>query len=181
MDEPTTIETARLVLRPVVIEDAAAVAAIGNDLAVARTLFFLPHPFTEADARAWIEGTAPSTSLRFAARRRADGRLVGIAGVHPDAAGGAEIGYWLGRADWGRGYATEMARAVAGFAAEERGFDPLWAVVMPDNAASIRVLEKLGFVPDGSGERPHRLRGGPAAFNRYRRARPPPASGGAPE
>jgi RimJ/RimL family protein N-acetyltransferase len=70
---------------------------------------------------------------------------VGRAGViHPQGWPGAEVGYLLGKSWWGRGYASEAARAAMDWAFRERGFDRLLSLIDPDNAASIRVAERLG-------------------------------------
>ena len=74
----------------------------------------------------------------------ADGMVVGNIGSF-DAHGGREVGYWIDRAQWGRGIAS---RALALLLAEEP-LRPLQAGVAPSNPASRRVLEKAGFVPDG--------------------------------
>ena len=61
---------------------------------------------------------------------------------------GTEIGYGIGAAYWGRGYATEGAAALCRWALEN-GARTLEAEAAPENAASMRVLEKLGFRPTG--------------------------------
>lgn len=164
--ETDQLRTARLSLRPLVRSDAAAMAALSNDPAVVDTLSFLTYPVTEADIENWI-GAQPDLREWQVACRAWDGRLVGIAGIHPDDRGGAEIGFWLGRDQWGQGFATEIAQAIAGLA-KERGYLPIWAVVLPDNLASIRVLEKCGFVRDGEARRFYRQRAEELTVHRFR-------------
>lgn len=76
------------------------------------------------------------------------GDFVGCAGlkVYPPEPGRYEMGFHLRRAFWGAGYATEAAQAVVRHAFEVRGLDALLAGHNPENHASRRVLEKLGFV-----------------------------------
>ena len=152
-------------LRPLAPSDAAAVAELSNDPAVLHMLSFLTYPVTTADIERWL-GAQPDTHQWLVACAE-DGRAVGVAGIHPDQQGGAEIGFWLGREHWGRGYATEIARSVATLA-QEQGYRPVWAVVLPDNPASVRVLEKCGFVRDGEAVRFYRQRGEERPVHRYR-------------
>jgi ribosomal-protein-alanine N-acetyltransferase len=75
---------------------------------------------------------------------RESGAVIGDGGLHP-LGGDIELGYTLARAAWGRGYATELGRALLAFAFGELGAERVVAQVEPDNAASRRVLEKLGM------------------------------------
>ena len=92
---------------------------------------------------------------------------MGAGGIHPDDEGGAEVGFWIGRDHWRQGYASEVADAVVCLA-RNRGYRPVWASVLPDNAASVRVLEKTGFIRDGEARRKYRLRGTEELVHRYR-------------
>lgn len=78
-----------------------------------------------------------------------NGELVGGVGIRPrqgEAAGVADFGYWLGRDYWGRGLATEASRVLANHAFGRRGLRRLEAHVFAPNLASVRVLEKCGFI-----------------------------------
>ena len=141
---------------------------MSNDLEVLRSLSFLPYPLTAEFLEGWIDGQ-PDAFLWLLATRGRDGQPVGVAGIHPDDDGGAEIGFWIGRDHWGQGYASEIADAVVGLA-RSRGYRPVWALVLPENAASIRVLKKTGFIRDGEASRKYRLRGTDELVHRYRLA-----------
>ena len=158
--------TERLTLSRLARSDASAIAAMSNDLAVLRSLSFLPYPLTAGAVEVWVDGQ-PDTHEWFVASLTGEEQIIGAAGIHPDDKGGAEIGYWLGRAYWGCGYATEISEAVAAIA-RGRGHDPIWASVLPDNAGSIRVLQKTGFVRDGEARRVYRLRNSEMTVHRYR-------------
>ncbi|MFS0735582.1 GNAT family N-acetyltransferase [Sphingomonas sp. 1P06PA] len=141
--------TERLMLRPGWMEDAPALAAAIGDEAVASTLARVPYPYTLRDAEAFLgEPAGPLPRLLAFARTDGAPRLVGGVGLHPDAEGEVELGYWIARAHWGRGYATEAARAVVGMA-RAIGLLRLSSCHMVDNEASGRVLRKLGFRPTG--------------------------------
>ena len=82
---------------------------------------------------------------------RASGRLIGEAGLQLLEAGpDIELTYTLARAAWGRGYATEAARAVLLWGFSGLRLQRIVAVACPANAASLRVLEKLGMAPVGT-------------------------------
>ncbi|GGK26324.1 GNAT family N-acetyltransferase [Salinarimonas ramus] len=153
-------ETPRLVLRSLVPEDAPALRAITDDPAVAPFVSFLPHPFGLDDARALIARNREGASERFLGILR-EATLVGVIGAHAhapiDGREAIEIGYWLAPTARGAGIAREAAR---GLVARLRTLAPdarVVAEVTPENAASRRLLEDVGFVATGrSGERPGR-------------------------
>ena len=64
----------------------------------------------------------------------------------------AEIGYWLGKDFWGKGYATEAVQSVVAYAFEELSLVRLWAGAYQENTPSQRVLEKCGFYPHHTDE-----------------------------
>lgn len=83
----------------------------------------------------------------FALERSMDGRFVGAAGVlHPAEWPEAELAYALAQEFWGQGFAVEAVRAARQWAFARHGFSRLASFILPDNARSIRVAEKLGAV-----------------------------------
>ena len=130
------IETERLLVRPVEPHERAAMLALWLD------------PVNErADAnadpeqvRAWAEG------VPWGVWERATGELVGDCSLHFDTGFAEwELSYGLRRDCWGRGYATEAARACVRHGFETMGLEKIVADVDPANVASSRVLEKCGF------------------------------------
>jgi len=81
----------------------------------------------------------------WAVRERVSRDLIGDAGLYRTPAGEVELGYTFGYAWWGRGYATEAARAWLDAAFGELGLDEVVALAEPANGASLRVLEKAGM------------------------------------
>lgn len=143
-----TIDGVRCRLRPYRLTDSERLAAIADDPAVARWMTArFPHPYSIEAARAWIHCVAREAPVdNFAIE--VEGALAGGAGFAPfddERRGTAEFGYWLGRAHWGRGIATEAAGLLADHAFAERGLRRLQAWVFARNVASGRVLEKCGF------------------------------------
>jgi len=82
----------------------------------------------------------------WAVEHAATARLMGRCGLQeiPDT-GEIELDFLLGRDDWGRGHATEAARASLDFGFQTAGIETIVGIVHPENAASRRVLEKVGF------------------------------------
>ena len=77
-------------------------------------------------------------------------RLVGRVGFHqPEGWPAFELGWTLGRASWGKGYATEAARRCLDYAFNEMGRDHVISLIDPANVGSIRVAERLGYTPEG--------------------------------
>jgi len=153
------LETERLRLTPPADDDAETIARLANDWDVARRLARLPHPYHIEDAWVFLRELVPQ-GIVWAIRSGEEDALMGMMGLTPDpAGGGAEIGYWLGRPYWGRGYATEAGRAVVAYGLQR--FERLTSGYFEGNDASRRVLEKLGFQEVGRGAR-HSLASGRA-------------------
>lgn len=156
---PPHWRTERFRLRPLAAGDAPALRDMTDDPSITTVIPFLPAPFTVADAEALIASTAGGADRFCGAFRRSDGRLGGVVGVHLRGEGELEIGYWIGAAFRGRGYATETAGATIEVVRRVLPRRCIIAECRPSNAASWRVLEKLGFRPSGGdGTRPDRKR-----------------------
>lgn len=149
------LTTPRLVLRPLGAADAPAVQRLAGDPEVARSTADLPFPFDREAAEAWL---ATQEALREEGRlyafgieeAGAPGVLVGAVGLTVEPGHRrAELGYWLGRASWGRGYAGEAGRAVLAFAFDDLALERVFASHLASNERSGRVLRRLGFRPEG--------------------------------
>jgi RimJ/RimL family protein N-acetyltransferase len=154
MNEPPTIETERLVLRPFALEDAADVRRLAGDRAIADTTLLIPHPYPEGVAEEWIRGHRDLFRQReaavFAVTARETGALIGAIGLQTNPRHGrAELGYWIGRPFWNQGFATEAARAVVRYGFDELHLHRVYAHHMTRNPASGRVLEKVGMRLEG--------------------------------
>jgi RimJ/RimL family protein N-acetyltransferase len=152
------IETARLRLRPLVPDDAETLRELTDDATIIAAISFLRAPFTLDDARALIAMNGNGRDLFRGIRRRRDDALTGVIGAHEQESGAIEIGYWIGTQFQRQGYAAEAAR---GLVERLRTVTPgarIVAECRPDNRASWRILERLGFRPTGeAGARPGRL------------------------
>jgi RimJ/RimL family protein N-acetyltransferase len=137
--------TPRLLLRPGFPEDAPALAGIMSDK-IARNLAVVPWPYTLRDAEAFLASPRDPVlpSLLIFERTEAAPQLIGACGLGRRPSGAVEMGYWIARPFWGRGYATEACGALIDIA-RTLGLDSLEASHFIDNPASARVLDKLGF------------------------------------
>jgi RimJ/RimL family protein N-acetyltransferase len=142
--------TARLLLRPGWTEDAPALAAAIGDQLIVRNLATAPWPYSLRDAGAFLAQPRDPVLPSFLIFERTDGEplLVGSCGLGRRPSGAVELGYWIARPFWGRGFATEASTALVDIARALR-LPLLQASHFVDNPASGRVLEKLGFEPLG--------------------------------
>lgn len=140
------LQTERLLLRPPAASDATRIVEIAGDWEVARCLGRIPHPYGPSDVRDFLEHTVPR-ELVWAILLRQSAWLIGVLGLspRPDATC-AELGYYIDRAFWGRGYATEAVRVIVRYGFERCGYQKLISAYFADNPASGRVLAKAGFV-----------------------------------
>ncbi|MEO8115942.1 MAG: GNAT family N-acetyltransferase [Phenylobacterium sp.] len=144
------IATERLILRGPVREDAQRLAELLNDFNVAGMTSRIPHPYGPADAEAFLDRQSAKDAERdvgFVIEHRQFGLVGGLAFDAED--GKPELGYWLGRPFWNRGYATEAVRGALGWARRDWRRSVVIAGHFSDNAASGQVLCKAGFLYTG--------------------------------
>jgi RimJ/RimL family protein N-acetyltransferase len=139
------ITTARLTLRPPRAADAKPIAALVNDRRIAENTARIPHPYLLADAHDFLATANHSAGHLSLLITLHDGTLIGGCGIHPGHQAEPEPGYWIGVPYWGRGYATEAARALIDYAFGTLGCEQLTSRARVSNPASRRVLEKCGF------------------------------------
>jgi RimJ/RimL family protein N-acetyltransferase len=142
--------TDRLLLRPGWAEDAPALAKAIADMAIVRNLSTAPWPFSLRDAEAFLAAPRDPIlpSLLILERTQGDPVLAGACGLGRRSSGSVELGYWIARSHWGRGFATEAGEALIAIARTLK-VPALEASHFLDNPASGRVLEKLGFQSTG--------------------------------
>ena len=132
--------------------DAASIVRHANNINVAKNLRDrFPHPYTRADAKAFLRRIVRNeAAMNFAIE--VEGEAAGAIGFTIGAdveRFSAEIGYWLGESLWGRGIVTEALVMVTAHAFGRFNLLRLFALPFADNAASVRVLEKAGYLKEG--------------------------------
>jgi ribosomal-protein-alanine N-acetyltransferase len=149
-----TLRTARLALRAFTLADAPAVQHALSDAEIAAGTLRIPHPYPDGAAVEWITGLAPKWE---------EGKLAtwALADVATDAVLGAmslritaahhraEVGYWVARPSWGQGLATEALRAVLAHGFDAMGLHRIEAHHYVENAASGRVMQRVGMTREG--------------------------------
>ena len=172
-DDVFRLETRRLWLRWPRLADAAVLAALVGDKAVADMTGQIPHPYPDGEATRHIaltrarnaEGRQLGLALTF--KSQPDG-LVGMMSAVFDQPGGPRLIYWVGEPFWGQGLATEAAQAVIDCVFTLTAAAEIAATSRVINPASRRVLEKCGFAYVGSGLETLPARGGMVPCDRLR-------------
>ena len=148
---PERIETVRLLLRRPVVADAKAKYELSHDPEVVRYMDWGPHANLEGAtalidvaSKRWDSGEGYSWTITVPPDDHAIGSLACSVRGHS-----AEIGYVLARNAWGRGYASEAAKAVLEWATSLADIQRIWSTCDVDNGASARVMEKIGMTREG--------------------------------
>lgn len=159
---PERVSSHPVLMRLFTAADAPRVQVLAADADVAETTASIPHPYPQGAAAAWIAShdADRQRGAQYAyAIASADGAtLVGAIGLRPVADEHDNIGYWIGRPFWGRGYATAATMAITALAFGYLDCETLTASYLERNPASGRVLEKCGFALLRTVEREHRGR-----------------------
>jgi RimJ/RimL family protein N-acetyltransferase len=158
--------TKRLFMRMPTRDDIPALSRLVSDPLIARYTSQIRYPYTPPDARRFVESCAldpaPHVAAHFLLIPRANPRLIaGGAGFGWEIGGLPEIGYWVSASYRGRGFASEAVQALLYRIFTGSTAEIVSAACYPDNAASLRVLERAGFRRSGRGMR-HSL-----MFRRY--------------
>ncbi|HTJ66366.1 MAG TPA: GNAT family protein [Actinospica sp.] len=155
-----TLRTERLELRPWAEQDIDAITAACQDPEIQRYVP-VPAPYSRDDAETYVREVVPKgreagTDIIFGAFVADTGLPVASIGMHrikdldAPAGGVGEIGYWAAPATRGQGYMTEAAREVCRWAFDDLGLARIEWLAIAGNEASWRVVEKLGFVREGT-------------------------------
>jgi len=179
---PAPIEGERLVLRAFALGEAAELAGLLIDFEVVRFAGEIPWPYDPIQAAGFIAQShrhfAHGRDCIFAIARQEDAALVGCIALHAEPGhaepghsdpGGrvARLGYWLGHAYWGRGYATEAIGLALAFGFTERPFARIEAEAHVGNTASWKAMERAGMLFEGIVDLEFRCRGFTAPARRY--------------
>jgi len=155
-----TLETHRLTIRPYSEADIPELLLLIGAKEVAATTLRIAHPYTEQDARAFLEFAKEPGKMWLAITLRNDRRQIGGIGLRiEEQHQHAELGYWLGVPYWGQGYATEAAQELLRYGFEDLKLHRILATHFRHNPTSGNVLKKLGMRYEGC-QREHLLKWG---------------------
>ena len=152
MRPPEIIETERLILRLPILSDAETIfRAYAQDVEVVRYVIWKPHGSVE-ETVAFISDRIAAwndhRSFSWVITRKPTDDLIGMVEMRIEDFK-ANLGYVIARRFWGRGFATEAACSIVNWALNQERIYRVWAVCDVDNAASARVLEKVGMQREG--------------------------------
>jgi [ribosomal protein S5]-alanine N-acetyltransferase len=155
MIEQCVLEIRRLRLRPLELSDTSAIQKAACAREIADTMISLPHPYPAGEAERYVaqkeSEREAGRSVTFTIEQKVEGWFCGLVEVrdidreHLQ----GELSFWLAVEAWGRGYMSEVVKAVVRYGFEGLGLNRLYAYHMLRNPASGRVLEKSGFKQEG--------------------------------
>lgn len=151
-----TLTTERLVLSQPNVSDLEEVVLHMNSTSeISENTLTLPFPYREENAHFWFkmaeDGFANKDAFIFGIREKENLKLIGAIGLHIDLGNNkAEVGYWLGKSFWNKGYVSEALQRILKFGFEELNLNKVYASHFPHNPASGKVLEKNGFTFEGT-------------------------------
>ena len=149
MDAFPELNTPRLTLRKIQVEDIDALVQYANNRNISDHILNIPYPYQEPNAvfriSYVVQGFKNKTRYVFALVLKARAELIGEISLHLDNdKSKAELGYWVGEPFWGKGIATEAAGAILQFGFEKLGLPLIYATCHAENNASAKVLLKNG-------------------------------------
>lgn len=150
------IRTKRLLIREFQPSDRAALLAIVREPDQIRHMLLFLHTEEQLDDFLSMAiasaNTQPRLQWHFAVEDATTGHYLGSCAlmVEPDSPSSAELGYWFLRGAWGQGYATEASAAILDLGFRRLGFHRVWGKCHTQNAASAKVMEKLGMAYEGT-------------------------------
>lgn len=146
------IETERLLLRPFLLSDAEKVTYYCNDKMLNKSVANLPFPYTLDHALTWIDrqNTENYPFFDFAIVDKNTDELIGsISLSNRINQRVGELGYWIGRAHWHKGYATEASKAMIQFAFNNQNYHKVYARHFLSNPYSGEVMKNAGMIKEG--------------------------------
>lgn len=149
-----TIETERLILRAFSISDAKDVQRLAGDKAIVEMTLNIPYPYEDGMAEKWIkthqEQFNQGELISLAIVHKEDDYLIGNIGIIIDQKNeNGELGYWVGKDYWNKGYCTEATKALVEYSFIKIGLNRIYATHFKKNPASGEVMKKIGMSYEG--------------------------------
>ncbi len=148
------IETERLLLRPFELSDGPRVKELAGDKAIPDTTLNIPYPYKDGMAEEWILTHQPKFETgelaNYAIVLKSTQILIGAIGLVIDKRfNRAELGYWVAKKYWNKGYCTEAAEAMVEYGFHKLDLHKITATHISRNPASGKVMEKIGMKKEG--------------------------------
>ncbi|MFL0584012.1 GNAT family N-acetyltransferase [Solibacillus silvestris] len=149
------LETERLLLRPLTLDDSDRIEELAGEYDVAKSTLNIPHPYPKGSASQFIESiqTAEQNNkiVMFAIINKETKLLIGLINLNlsiPYQRG--ELAYWIGKEFWGNGYGTEAAKALLEYGFNFFKLNKIFAASFTTNPGSWKVMEKIGMKYEGT-------------------------------
>jgi len=154
MKSQPILKTQRLMLRPFTLADAPIVQKLAGDREIADSTLNIPHPYLDGAAEEWIgmhaEQLEKGRVVTYAIVLRKPDQLIGAMSLTlTQRFDRAEMGYWIGKDFWNRGYCTEAASAIMKFGFDNLKLNRIFAEHLTRNPASGAVMENIGMSFEG--------------------------------
>lgn len=148
------IETERLILRQPIAADIPEIITIANDPEVSSGTLNMPYPYLEKNGVSWVnmayQGFDNGDRFVFAIVLKGTRKFIGGTGFTFNSRfNRAELGYWVGKPYWNKGYTTEALAAIIRFGFKELKLNKFLATYFPHNPSSGKVMEKCGMIKEG--------------------------------
>ncbi len=150
-----TITTKRLILRPYRIDDAPRIEKLVSEKDIAKSTLNIPHPYPENSAKDFVtfalDMEKQGKMLSFAIIEKDENVLIGSVSFNlkKDFDRG-ELGYWIGKPYWNKGYGSEAAKALIRYGFGTLGLNRIYAAAFEQNPGSWRLMEKIGLKYEGT-------------------------------
>lgn len=173
MQELIHLQTERLILdRPTESDLDDFVIHMNSCEDFSKNLFNIPFPYTREDAENWLQkcdaGIESGEAYRFSIREKEAGKLIGIIGLHLiKEHQKAELGYWLAKDFWGKGYLPEALKSVLQVGFNDLKLNKIYATHFLHNPASGKVMQKVGMKFEGVLKQEYLHQGKFLDVNRY--------------
>lgn len=151
----STLETNRLILRPLTPANVSSIQRLASAREIADTMISIPHPYPEGEAERYVAKRIAEFeqghSRSFAIEHKFDNKFCGVIEIrdiereHSQ----AELSFWLAVEAWGQGYMSEAVKPILHFSFEDLDLNRLYAYHMVRNPGSSKVLQKNGFMQEG--------------------------------
>ena len=149
------IKADRLKLKTFTLNDASRITPLLQDKEIASTTITIPYPYHEKSAIDWVnaneKGLKNGDNIVWAICLLENLELVGAVNLSVNKVhNSAELGYWVGKRYWNKGYCSEAADAVISFGFKNMSLNKIVAYHMSRNPASGKVMQKIGMTHEGS-------------------------------
>ncbi|MEC5424767.1 GNAT family protein [Virgibacillus sp. C22-A2] len=149
------LETKRLLLRPLTIDDSGRIEELAGDYDVAKSTLNIPHPYPKGSAIQFIESIFNAEKnnkiLMFAITEKELQLLIGLININLSSPyNRGELAYWVGKQYWGKDYGTEATKKVMEYGFNHLNLNKIFAASFTSNPGSWRIMEKVGLKYEGT-------------------------------